>query len=280
MTSLLLKQVREAETLRFIKQALGGMPSAIVPFNRDPLDIYATALNRTNRRDLDIVLFDATTQVEAGYFRLSAKGVSYVDTAQPLTEVVEYFNPDKIATALAALTSIDTSPPQLTMFEDDQSHLQIHSDIASQIEPLDGESEVTLYIFDFEKLRAGTSRLETCQLGRFRLQRRQQGFAIKVEKSEKLLELHAGSIQGYWLLMEVSTFKFLCPLPNFAEDLQTKFGWLYPTSLLKELTPGSDKFVDIEFQAAIDLFGAHRWAEFGRVEQWLEIINATNQELK
>ena len=270
----------DADAQKFIKDALSGMPNAIVPFARDPIDIYATALTVKDNRDDDIVFFDEITQIEAGYFKFVNQGITYIDTVQAPNQFFESFGLDTVAHTLEALEVLDERPPQLTMYEDGDSDLQVLTAGASVLSSTDYSAEATLYIFDFEKIRKHRISLESCNMGRFPTLFGPEGFTLKINKPEKLLELHAASLQGYWALIQIYETKFICPLPDFTEDRQAKVGWLYPGDLLQRLTPRTGQVLTVELPEAVKLYGNHRWFGCSTVDQWLEVIALSEQSSK
>ena len=275
--ALFAESATDALAQRFLETALSGMPRTIVPFARDPIDIYATALHEKNILDADLVFFDETTQIEAGYFRLSKKDITYIDEVQPISEALEYFNLDKVAHTLQLLASLDRQPPKLTLYEDDASDLQVHTELANLLVSKDDSADAALYIFDFEKIRSRSVSIESFNLGRFQLRTNPEGLTLKINKPEKILELHAASLQGYWALIQANEFKFICPLPDFTEDRQAKAGWLYPINLLQRLTPRADQVLTVDIQDAKEIFGSHRWFGCNTLDQWLEVIALTEQ---
>jgi hypothetical protein len=243
-----------------------------MPFARDPIDTYAVALNIKNIRNFNVVFFDEASQVEAGYFLISNNNVSYIDAVQPIGKSFEYFNTDEIAHVLQVLAQLDTQPPILTMLEDDESDLQIHTSLANLISSKKDDVEVDLYIFDFEKVRNRSTNLKNCHLGRYQLRTNAKGFTLKITQAEKLLELHAASLQEYWMFISSSEFEFICELPDFTEEAQEKSGYLYPFNVLQQLTPKADEILTVDLQEAVKLFGRHSWFSCNTLDQLLEVI--------
>ena len=261
----------------FIQSALSGMPEAIVPFMRDSIDIYATALHVKNIRDGEWIFFDQISQIEAGYFKLTKRDVAYIDAVQPLVDVVELFPVAQVAQTLEVIAGLDAQPVLLTMRADDCSDLQLHTSFAKLLSKDYRADEVVLYAFDFDKVRKHSRKIESCNLGKFVMKGSPEGFTIKIKQAEKLLELHAASLQGYWILIEGSGYQFICPLPDFTLDNEAKAGWLYPSNLLRLLAPKADPVFTIDLDAARALFGNHRWFGCDDVAQWLEAIAAEDQ---
>jgi hypothetical protein len=245
---LFAKFSTDAVAQKFLDLALSGMPKAIVPFARDPIDTYAIALNIKNIRNFDVVFFDEASQVEAGYFLIT------------------------MARVLQVLAQIDTQPPMLTMLEDDESDLQVHTSLSNLISSNKDNVEVDLYIFDFEKIRNRSTNLKNCHLGRYQLRTNAKGFTLKITQAEKLLELHAASLQGYWMAISSSEFEFICAIPDFTEEAQKKSGYLYPFNMLQQLTPKADETLTVDLQEAVKLFGRHRWFSCNTLDQLLEVI--------
>jgi hypothetical protein len=275
--ALFEEQSSNAVAEKFIQDALSGMNEAILPFAREPIDIYATAINIKKNSKSDFVFFDAVTQVEAGYFKVSENEVMYIDSVQPLNEIFEYFSIDQVALTLQVLKGIDAQPPILTMYEDDESDLQVHTNLKSFLTLKDNAAEATLYIFNFQNEHSSNTNLKNLKLGNFLIRKSQEGFTLKINLAEKLLELHAASLQGYWLLIHTNEFEFVCELPNFTEDRQVKVGWIYPVSLMQSLTPGSDQVITVDLQKASKLFGHHRWFGCNTIDQWLKVIAVAEQ---
>jgi hypothetical protein len=277
VVTLFSERSSHSDAQLFIQSALSGMPEAIVPFMRDSVDIYATALHVKNIRDGEWIFFDQISQIEAGYFKLTKRDVAYIDAVQPLGDVVELFPVAQVAQTLEVLAGLDAQPVLLTMREDDRSDLQLHTSFTKLLSTDYRADEVVLYAFDFDKVRKHSRKIESCNLGKFVMKGSPEGFTIKIKQAEKLLELHAASLQGYWILIEGSGYQFICPLPDFTLDNEAKAGWLYPSNLLRLLAPKADPVFTIDLDAAKALFGNHRW--FGRddVAQWLEAIAAEDQ---
>jgi len=275
--ALFEEQSSNAVAQKFIQDALSGMNEAILPFAREPIDIYATAINIKKNSKPDFVFFDAATQVEAGYFKVSENEVTYIDSVQPLNKIFEYFSVDQVAHTLQVLKGIDAQPPVLTMYEDDDSDLQVHTNLKSSLTFAHNSAEATLYIFNFQNELNSNTNLNNLKLGKFPIRKSQYGFTLKINLAEKLLELHAASLQGYWLLMHTKEFEFVCELPNFTEDRQVKVGWIYPISLMRSLTPGSDQVITVDLKKASKLFGHHRWFGCNTIDQWLKVIAVAEQ---
>jgi hypothetical protein len=256
----------------FLDFAFSGMPKAIMPFARDPIDTYAVALNIKNIRNFDVVFFDEASLVEAGYFLISNNEVKYIDAVQPIGKSFEYFNADEMAHVLRVLAQLNAQPPILTMLEDDESDLQIHTSLANLISSKKDDFEVDLYIFDFEKVRNRSTNLKNCHLGQYQLRTNTKGFTLKITQAEKLLELHAASLQGYWMFISSSEFEFICELPDFSEEAQKKSGYLYPFNMLQQLTPKADEILTVDLQEAVKLFGSHCWFSCNTLDQLLEVI--------
>jgi hypothetical protein len=269
---LFAKYTTDDEAKKFLDFAFSGMPKAIMPFARDPIDTYAVALNIKKFRNFDVVFFDEASQVEAGYFLISNDNVSYIEAVQPIGKSFEYFNTDEIAHVLQVLAQLDAQPPILTMLEDDESDLQVHTSLTNLISTKKEDVEVDLYIFDFEKARNRSSNLKNCHLGRYQLRTNPKGFTLKITQAEKLLELHAASLQGYWMFISSSEFEFICELPDFTEEAQKKSGYLYPFNVLQQLTPKVDEILTVDLQEAVKLFGRHRWFSCNTLDQFLEVI--------
>lgn len=269
---LFAKYSTDAAAQTFLDLALSGMPKAIMPFARDPIDTYAIALNIKNIRNFDVVFFDEASQIEAGYFLITNNKVNYIDSVQSIDKSFEYFNADEMAHVLQVLAQIDTQPPMLTMLEDDESDLQVHTSLANLISSNKDNVEVDLYIFDFEKIRNRSTNLKNCHLGRYQLRINAKGFTLKITQAEKLLELHAASLQGYWMFISSSEFEFICELPDFSEEAQKKSGYLYPFNMLQQLTPKADEILTVDLQEAVKFFGKHRWFSCNTVDQLLEVI--------
>lgn len=275
--TLFSERSSHADAQLFIQSALSGMPEAIVPFSRDSVDIYSTALHVKNIRDGEWVFFDQISQIEAGYFKLTKREVAYVDAVQPLVDAIELFPVDQIAQTLEVLAGLDAQPVSLTMREDDRSDLQLHTSFAKLLSMDYRADEVVLYAFDFDKVRKHSRKIESCNLGKFLTKGSPEGFTIKIKQAEQLLELHAASLQGYWLLIEGSGYRFICPLPDFTLDNQAKAGWLYPSNLLRLLAPKAAPVFTIDLGVARALFGNHRWFGCNDVAQWLEVIATEDQ---
>ena len=267
----------DADAQKFIEDALSGMPNAIVPFMRDPIDICAIALTVKDSRTVDTIFVDEITQVEAGYFKFEKHEVTYIDAVQSTNEYLESFSLETVVHTLEVLDGLDAQPPKLTMYEDDDSDLQIHTSVASLLPSREYVDEGELYIFDFENIRNRRINLETCNIGRFPILFSPEGFKLKINKPEKILELHAASLQGYWVLLKTHEFKFICALPDFTEDRQAKTGWLYPVDLLQRLTPRADQVLTVELPEAAMLYGNHRWFGCSALDQWLEVINVAGK---
>jgi hypothetical protein len=272
LQELFAKYSTDAAAQTFLDLALSGMPKAIIPFARDPIDTYTVALNIKNIKNFDVVFFDEASQVEAGYFLISTNKVDYIDSVQPIGKSFEYFNADEIAHVLQVLAQLDALPPILTMLEDDESDLQAHTSVANLISSNKDDVEVDLYIFDFEKVRNRSTNLKNCHLGRYQLRTNTKGFTLKITQAEKLLELHAASLQGYWMFISSSEFEFICELPDFTEEAQKKSGYLYPFNMLQQLTPKADAILTVDLQEAVKLFGSHRWFSCNTLDQLLEVI--------
>ena len=277
--TLFSERSSHADAQLFIQSALSGMPEAIMPFMRDSVDIYATALHVKNIRDGEWVFFDQISQIEAGYFKLTKREVAYVDAVQPLVDAIELFPVDQIAQILEVLAGLDAQPVSLTMREDDRSDLQLHTSFAKLLSTDYRADEVVLYAFDFDKVRKHSRKIESCNLGKFLMKGSPEGFTLKIKQAEKLLELHAASLQGYWILIEGSGYRFICPLPDFTLDNQAKAGWLYPSNLLRLLAPKADPVFTIDVDLARTLFGNHRWFGCDDVAQWLEVIATEDKSL-
>lgn len=269
---LFTKYSTDAAAQRFLDLAFSGMPKAIMPFARDPIDTYAVALNIKNIRNFDVVFFDEASQVEAGYFLISTNKINYIDSVQPIDKSFEYFSADEIAHVLQVLAQLDAQPPILMMLEDDESDLQVHTSLANLITSHKDDVEINLYIFDFEKVRNRSSNIKNCHLGRYQLRTNAKGFTLKITQAEKLLELHAASLQGYWMFIRSSEFEFICELPDFTEEAQERSGYLYPFNMLQRLMPKADEILTVDLQEAVKVFSRHRWFSCNTVDQLLEVI--------
>ena len=269
---------------RLRQMAASGMPEAIVPFARDPLDVAFASLMAG-----EVYSFRFPGEgmhVEAGYFAVTRHDVSYVDEVgegraasagrddelldrQRVAEILEDHRPND---------TVELSVPQAGQ-GDHLMHFSGPRVMAWGLER--GNAEATL-------LRAAPSRgldmerahITQSRLGKLGFVGKNGCLLLDEPRVERLMELQAASVDqsalsSCWLMLEHKDFRFLGPLPDLTEPGATLAGWWCPDQRLGErlkATPGPS--VMLGFEHAVAVLSHVPWAAINDPILWLEVALA------
>ncbi len=269
---------------RLRQMAASGMPEAIVPFRRDPLDVAFASLMVGELYGFRFSGDDM--HVEAGHFAVTRSDVTYIDAvgvgsvpgAGPNEELLER---QRVANFLQNLQPDDTV--ELSVPKPGQGdHLMHFSGPRVMAWGLErGSAEATL-------LRAAPSRgLDTerahitqSRLGKLGFVGKNGCLLLDEPRVERLMELQAASVDqsaGYssWLMLEHNDFRFLGPLPDLTEPGASLSGWWCPDlHIYQRLHAHPNISVLLSFEHAVAVLSHVPWSAINDPVQWLEVALA------
>ena len=269
---------------RLRQMAGSGMPEAIVPFHRDPIDVAFASLmagefygSRFSGEGMC---------VEAGYFAITRSDVTYIDTvgqgavsgAGPKEEMLERQSVEGILEDHRPDDTVELKVPKAGQGD----HLMHFSGPRVMVWGLErGSAEATL-------LRAGPSRgadterahITQSRLGKLSFVGKDNCLLLDEPRVERLMELQAASVDqspGYssWLMLEHNDSRFLGPLPDLTEPGAKQAGWWCPDLHLGvRLKATSGPSVMLSFEHAVAVLSHVPWAAINDPVQWLEVALA------
>ncbi len=269
---------------RLRQMAASGMPEAIVPFHRDPLDVAFASLMAGEVYGFRFP--GEGMHVEAGYFALTRSDVSYIDSAGqsgvpgagPNEEMLERQSVEGILEDHRPGDTVELAVPKAGQGD----HLMHFSGPRVMVWGLErGSAEATL-------LRAAPSRgLDTerahitqSRLGKLGFVGKDNCLLLDEPRVERLMELQAASVDqsaGYssWLMLEHDDSRFLGPLPDLTESGARLAGWWCPDlHLCVRLKASSSPSVMLSFEHAVAVLSHVPWAAINDPVQWLEVALA------
>ena len=269
---------------RLRQMAASGMPEAIVPFTRDPLDVAFASLMAGEVYGFRFP--GDGMHVEAGYFAVTRNDVSYIDEvgegrvagAGPDDELLDRQRVAAILEDHQPGDTVELSVPQAGQ-GDHLMHFLGPRVMASGLERCSAEATL---------LRAAPSRgldmerahITQSRLGKLGFVGKNGCLLLDEPRVERLMELQAASVDqsalsSCWLMLEHKDFRFLGPLPDLTEPGATLAGWWCPDQRLGErlkATPGPS--VMLGFEHAVAVLSHVPWAAINDPILWLEVALA------
>lgn len=199
---------------RMRQLAATGMPEAIIPFRRDPLDVAFAAV----LADV-IVPAEFGTEgalVDAGYFSFTSEDVTYVDQVRQGRSRYEarLLEPPAMQAALAVLRSQPNEPARLVVpGTDEVLHLQ-GARLAPCLPVEPGERRLAVKL---GLMRPGAGAPEPVLLGETPWELHGDSLVLRSLRPEWLMELQAASLSGAWLQLTSRHFSCFGPLPDLLE---------------------------------------------------------------
>ncbi len=270
---------------RLRKMAASGMPEAIVPFHRDPIDVAFASLMAG---ELYQFRFQGDgVHVEAGYFEVSRTDMRYMDVVGDANSL--------LGTRTAVDKFILDRRSVSHMFKDHEPSDGFHLEAPQDGDHLmhftgprlmgwrHGKLEVQATL-----LQAGPSRgrdterahITQNRMGQLSFHGNESCLLLDEPRVERLMELQAASVErskgwGSWLMLEHSTFRFLGPLPDLTEPGAKQAGWWCPDShFCSRMEATSGPSVMLSFEHAVAVLSHVPWAAINDPVQWLEVALA------
>ena len=227
----------DEQASKLFEMATSGMPDAVVPFQRDTLDVACAALMSQIITPCELV--SDGMLVNTGFFKLRTNGVTYVDEVQDsLSQDARLMDRDGIGEMLLQLRTLPTRAARYWVPGVDAA---VHGDHAENHEVLRvigawvapslssvTAPEVTLHILRPDNPGRGAIRL--CEAA---CVQRQSDLVLQRLRPEWLMELQAAALDGAWLEMEHTTFRCRGPLPDLLEPGDGRDIWWHPVGPLR-----------------------------------------------
>ena len=212
----------------FAKEARSGMPNAVLPFRRDPLDILVAAWALPATPASGLRFFGEDAIVDLGFFRFQDGDAFYVSDTLTRHETdlktPELLAPAALAELVAMLSSVarencrvfvDLDSPTLVGFQHDLIRHPSEARKCPGYQLRNPRSPVKIHL-----LRSTASGGVTVRnLGPGEILPSPAGaFHLNLIAPENMIEFHGAAAAGQWFLVEHSMFQLLAPLPDISKD--------------------------------------------------------------
>lgn len=215
--------------------AASGMPEAVVPFQRDELDVACAAILADIFSPCELGGDDL--MVDAGYFSVRHREVHYVDEVhERRMSDTRLLHPPAVDALLHKLRTWPSRPVRYWVPGDDEGANAKGSEVLRVIGTLVAPTlaqvqnpKVTLRLLRPEAPQRGTTTLceVECVL-------QQSDLVLRNLRTEWLMELQAAALDGAWLQMEHARFNCLGPLPDLLEPGDGRDIWWHPEGLFQQ----------------------------------------------
>jgi len=269
-------KVERSVLIRFIEQARSGMPDAMLPFVRRDADLaYAVMMSRSC--DAWLMRGDQT-RVEAGHFvyRCVERGraaLRYVDRCggQSGSEPV-LLEPSRVDCLLSRVSELPR--PIACFVAADAAEHGLRIECARELRAL-----LTGRPGDLRGPDRGVislvSRSAVRLLAEVGFHDEASGFAIADLPVERLMALHAASLDETWLLIEHPQFCALGPLPDLFSPGSRMPVRLEPSLLLLDHLGGAElETISLPRALAVDLLARFDWLAAPHPVAWRQVVEA------
>ena len=215
--------------------AATGMPEAVVPFQRDELDVACAAILADIFSPCELGGDDL--MVDAGYFNVRHREVHYVDEVhERRMSDTRLLHPPAVDALLHKLRTWPSRPVRYWVPGEDEGTNAKGGEVLRVIGTLVAPTlaqvqnpKVTLRLLRPEAPQRGTTTLceVECVL-------QQSDLVLRNLRTEWLMELQAAALDGAWLQMEHARFNCLGPLPDLLEPGDGRDIWWHPEGLLQQ----------------------------------------------
>lgn len=227
---------RSRQMHEFVSAARSGMPSAVLPFRRDPLDILVAAWVLPATPSSGLRFFGEDAIVDLGFFRFERGDAFYVsDTVTRHDEdlrMPELLAPGALAELVTTLSLVarercrvfvDLDSPSLVGFQHDLIRHPSEARKCPGYQLRNPRSPVKIHL-----LRSTVSSGVTVRtLGPGEILPSPAGaFHLNLIAPENMIEFHGAAAAGQWFLVEHAMFQLLAPLPDISKDDDEQPVWV------------------------------------------------------
>ena len=220
---------------KLAEMAASGMPQAVVPFERDPLDVACAAHMAEICKLCELA--GEGLHVDAGYFSLRGNEVSYVDDVSEYHSTnTRLLDPPALQVLLHQLRTRPSRPARYWVSGEDDGPgappgevlRVIGSWVAPCVIPLQAP-KVTLRLLNPRHPSRGAVTLCDVECTPHR-----SDLVLNRMRPEWLMELQAAALDGAWLQMEHTRFSCIGPLPDLLEPGDGRDIWWHPAGAFQE----------------------------------------------
>jgi len=291
---VLERRARDGDRGDLVRQALSGMPQAIVPFKRDPLDIFLAAglmkdASRAGLRGLG-------NAVDAGYFSCATGEAQYVDTVSRIHRFhAELVDPDATQALVQSLQAWGTAPVVEVGDPAEGVLMRLHPG-TSGLPRMDIEPPTSARLAErplranISLLRVGVSagehhladprvvdpQVTRVAYGQAVFERDANSLVLREAPPEFLMEMHAAALAAQdegvplWLSIERGRNEFMSPLPDLMEPGAQSVGWWAPISdIITALGGAHGTAMRVPRWALLRLMQRFHWAWACGREEWV-----------
>ena len=284
------RRARESDRADMVNMALSGMPQAIVPFRRDPLDIFLAAglMKDASRAGLR----GEGNAVDAGYFSCTTGSVQYVDTVSRIhRHHAELVEPQATRALVQALRGWATPPVVevgdpaegtiLRMYAGTSAlpHMGIEPPASARLAERPLRANISLLrvgVTAPERRHAVDPQVHRVAYGQAAFERDGNSLVLRDVAPEFLMEMHAASLMAQedgvplWLSIERARNEFLSPLPDLMQPGAQSPGWWAPISDIGSALGGAHgTCVRVPRWVALRLMQRFHWAWTFAREDWV-----------
>lgn len=260
----------------FYAQARSGMPEALLPFERDELDLaYAASMARSVH---ECLLRGASTRVEGGYFKFVTplKGdasVRYVDRSgiegRPLQVLLDPVHSSALLQKISAWPSALASL-RFTAIENQWFQVGFADALSAVFLRKEPAMRRAMCVVSVVSRSRATFLTET----EFHL----EGTILRplAWPVERLMELQAAALDDAWILIEHPEFCVLGPIPDLYEDGSESIARFEPTAAFNLWLGGFDQqTIPIKVSLARELVGRFHWMSAPHPVTWRLLVEAS-----
>ena len=287
----LIRAGQRADRLGLIRQAMSGMPQAIVPFHRRTPDIHLAA---SLMDDLGRACFRTDgSAVDAGFFIWVGDEVRYVDdigdSASRVPEVLDPFGTRSLLRDLALWTSqprvevLDSAEGDLLRLIPGTDRFACHKVTPPARKELADKSQRAtvslLKVGPKPQLDGAPSapQVSRVALGQVTLVRDSDSLLMRQIAPEFLMEMHAASLArpspGHALFLHVDLIdsQFLSPLPDLMQPGASAQGWWAPLRDVSNGLGGSWRTdAPLPRSTAMALMQSAHWMWSNDLSEWAQ----------
>jgi hypothetical protein len=292
---VLERRARDSDRGDLARQALSGMPQAIVPFKRDPLDIFLAAglMKDASRAGLR----GQGNAVDAGYFSCAMGEVQYVDTVSRIHRFhAELVDPDATQALVRSLQAWGTRPVVEVGDPAEGVLMRLHPG-TSGLPRMDIEPPASARLAErplqahINLLRVGVHPSEPHHMadprvvdpqvnrvayGQAVFERDANSLVLREAPPEFLMEMHAAALAAQeegvplWLSIERGRNEFMSPLPDLMQPGAQSEGWWAPISdIITALGGAHGTAMRVPRWALLRLMQRFQWAWACGREEWV-----------
>ncbi len=292
---VLERRARDGDRGDLVRQALSGMPQAIVPFKRDPLDIFLAAglMKEASRAGLR----GQGNAVDAGYFSCATGEAQYVDTVSRIHCFhAELVDPDATQALVQSLQAWGTAPVVEVGDPAEGVLMRLHPGTSGLpnmgIEPpASARLAERLPHANISLLRVGVHpsqahyaadprvvdpQVTRVAYGQAVFEREANSLVLREAPPEFLMELHAAALAAQdegvplWLSIERGRNEFMSPLPDLMEAGAHSVGWWAPISdIITAIGGAHGTAMRVPRWALLRLMQRFHWAWACGREEWV-----------